>query len=212
MCHALLRDATLYDVLLKVDRDLAAEAKAARCSCGGTLHSARYPRKPRGGPDPLDPEYGHRLSFCCAVDGCRQRVTPPSVRYLGRRVYLGTVVVLITAMRGGMTARGAAQLREVLGVSVRTLGRWRRWWRERFVASSFWQGAKGRFMPPVNTQELPAALFERFAGASARERLVAMLTFLAPITTRPLSGARTAMADCDPQRMRLVPRQAGLVG
>ena len=89
MCHALLRDATLYDVLLKVDRDLAAEAKAARCSCGGTLHSARYPRKPRGGPDPLDPEYGHRLSFCCAVDGCRQRVTPPSVRYLGRRVYLG---------------------------------------------------------------------------------------------------------------------------
>jgi hypothetical protein len=58
LCHALLRDATLYDVLLKFDRDLAAEARAAGCPCGGVLHSARYPRKPRGGPDDLGPEYG----------------------------------------------------------------------------------------------------------------------------------------------------------
>ena len=64
----------------------------------GMLHSARYPRKPRGGLDDLGPDYATRLSFCCAVDGCRRRTTPPSVRYLGRRVYLGAVVVLVTAM------------------------------------------------------------------------------------------------------------------
>ena len=70
MCHALLRDATLYDLLLVFDRDLAAEARTAGCAfCGGVLHSARYPRKPRGGPDDLGPDYATRLSFCCAEDG-----------------------------------------------------------------------------------------------------------------------------------------------
>ncbi|MGH7354468.1 MAG: hypothetical protein ACRELS_07845 [Candidatus Rokuibacteriota bacterium] len=70
MCHALLRDAKLYDLLLTFDHDLAAEARSAGCAlCGGTLHSARYPRKPRGGPDDLGPEYTTRLSFCCAADG-----------------------------------------------------------------------------------------------------------------------------------------------
>ena len=189
MCHALLRDATLYEVLLKFDHDLAAEVRAARCPCGGVLHSARYPRKPRGGPDELGPEYRTRLSFCCAVDGCRRRVTPPSVRYLGRRVYLGTVVVLVTAMRAGLTPRRVTKLREGLGVSVRTLARWRQWWRATFVVSPFWQGVKGRFVPPVDPRELPAALLDRFAGDDRRGRLVAVLRFLAPITTRPAPGA-----------------------
>lgn len=189
MCHALLRDTTLYDVLLKFDHDLAAEARAARCPCGGVLHSARYPRKPRGGPDDLGPEYTTRLSFCCAVEGCRRRVTPPSVRFLGRRVYLGAVVVLVTALRAGLTARRAAQLREWLGVSGRTLTRWRQWWRETFVASPFWQGMKGRFAPPVDPRQLPATLLERFVADHARDRLVALLGFLAPITTRPVSEA-----------------------
>jgi hypothetical protein len=54
MCHALLRDTTLYELLFTFDQDLAAEARVAGCGrCGGTLHSARYPRKPRGGPEAL---------------------------------------------------------------------------------------------------------------------------------------------------------------
>ena len=70
MCHALLSDARLYDLLLAFDHDLAVEARAAGCVfCGGVLHSARYPRKPRGGLDDLGPEYATRLSFCCAADG-----------------------------------------------------------------------------------------------------------------------------------------------
>lgn len=70
MCHALLRDATLYDLLLVFDRDLTAEARTAGfASCGGVLHSARHPRKPRGGLDDLGPDYATRLSFCCAANG-----------------------------------------------------------------------------------------------------------------------------------------------
>jgi hypothetical protein len=36
------------------------------------------------------------------------------VRYLGRRVYLGAVVVLITAMQAGLTPARVARLRELL--------------------------------------------------------------------------------------------------
>jgi hypothetical protein len=206
VCHALLRNASLYEQLLAFDHDLAAEARAAGCVfCKGILHSARYPRKPRGGPDDLGPDYATRLSFCCAADGCRRRTTPPSVRYLGRRVYLGAVVVLVTAMLGGITATRAAQLREWLGVSVRTLKRWRAWWRQTFVASVFWRGAQGRFMPPVAIEALPASLLERFAG-DARTRVLSALAFLAPLTTRVADhGAGLPMAGGDPQKMRLVP-------
>jgi hypothetical protein len=107
VCHAILRDANLYTFLFQIDRDLAAEARAAGCLCGGVLHSARYPRKPRGGPRGLGPEYETRLSFCCAKEGCRRRTTPPSVRFLGQRVYLGAVVVLVSAMEGGVTLKRA---------------------------------------------------------------------------------------------------------
>jgi len=127
-------------------------------------------------------------------------MTPPSVRYLGRRVYLGAVVVLVTAMIGGITAARAARLREWFGVNVRTLKRWRVWWRETFIASTFWRGAQGRFMPPVAIEMLPASLLERFAG-DERTRLLHALVFLTPLTIR----AGSAMADGDPQTMRLVP-------
>ena len=132
-------------------------------------------------------------------------MTPPSVRYLGRRVYLGAVVVLVTAMLGGVTATRAARLREWFGVNVRTLKRWRAWWRETFVTSAFWQGAHGRFMPPVTIETLPASLLERFAGDD-RTRLLHTLAFLAPVTTRAALGtARLRLGAGDPQTMRLVP-------
>jgi len=210
VCHALLRDASLYEVLLTIDHDLAAEARAGGCAfCSGTLHSARYPRKPRGGPDDLGPDYATRLSFCCAQDGCRCRTTPPSVRYLGRRVYLGAMVVLVTAMAGGITATRAAHLREWLGVSVRTLKRWRVWWRETFVASPFWRGARGRFLPPVAVDTLPASLLDRFLGADERTRVLQLLAFLGPVTTRRApERAGSPMGDGGPQTMRLVGRRA----
>ncbi|MBI2895731.1 MAG: hypothetical protein HYY06_19395 [Deltaproteobacteria bacterium] len=190
MIFDLLRDARLFAFLQKCDEDLAADARAAGCRCGGVLHSARYPRKPRGGPADLGSDYDHRLSLCCAEEDCRRRTTPPSLRFLGRKVYLGAVVVLVSAMRHGATPGRVAKLRDRVGASRRTVARWRAWWREAFAQSPFWKAARGGFDAPVAADLLPLSLIERFRG-DARDRLVAALRFLFPITT---SSARGAMA------------------
>lgn len=128
------------------------------------------------------------------------------MRYLGRRVYLGAVVVLVTAMQAGLTPARAARLREWLGVTVRTLKRWQVWWRTTVVATPFWRAVQGRFMPPVRVEDLPAALLDRFGGSAAPSPLVPLLRFLCPLTTASVSlGASLAMAARDPQTMRLVP-------
>jgi hypothetical protein len=182
MFAACLSDGRLYELLQRFDEDLAAEQRAGGCPrCGGVLHSASYPRKPRGAAG-LAPEYGWRLSFCCAREGCRKRATPPSLRFLGRKVYLGAVVVLVSALRCGVTPMRMHYLEEWVGVSRRTVMRWRRWWCEHFVATAFWRANSSRLMPPLAHAQLPAALLERFAGAG-RERLISALRWISPLTT-----------------------------
>jgi hypothetical protein len=179
----LLRDPKLWALLLVFDEDLAREVRAAGCAvCGGALHSARYPRKSRGGPTGLGAEHDRRLSFCCSSDGCRRRRTPRSVRFFGRRVYVGVVFVLVSAMRHGTTADRVRELRAQIGVSRRTLGRWRTWWTETFPATAFWKTARARFSPPVRSGRLSASLVERFLPPAEAERIVALLAFLSPLT------------------------------
>lgn len=182
MCHTLLQDPKLYALLLRIDEDQAAQTRSAGCACGGRLHRADYRRKPRGGPRGLGDAHGLRYSFCCAL--CRKRCTPISVRFLGRRVYLGAVVVLASALRYGLTAKRVGQLSQWLGVPRQTLDRWRQWWLNEFVDSRFWQQARGRLLPPVNAMSLPASLLSRFAGVELLERLLLALRFLAPLSTR----------------------------
>lgn len=182
MCHAFLATSNFWSLLLRIDEDLAAQTRAAGCCfCGGLLHRADYARKPRGvNRRLLGAAYERRLSLCCAQDGCRRRHTPPSVRFLGRRVFLGAVVVLATALAQGLTGRRAAVLRAQFGVSVRTLRRWQRWWREEFASSSWWKALRGRFAVPIAAAALPGALLDRCPGADDERRLIAVLRLLAP--------------------------------
>ena len=121
--------------------------------------------------------YESRFSFCCAH--CRRRSTAQSVRFLGRRVYLGWAVVLCSARHAGQNT--AAALCEALAVPRRTLMRWRQWWRDEFMQTPLWQSLCGRFMPPVKAAELPADLLARFAGVPT-EALGRLLLFLAPLS------------------------------
>ena len=192
MYQAVLADARFHEQLLVFDRDLAAAARAARCwLCGGALHSASYDRKPRGCPGGLCQEYAERFSFCCAVDGCRKRTTPPSLRFLGRKVYLGTVVTLISALLLGTTPSRLARLSAVPGIDRRTLARWRTWWRSTFTDGPFALVAKATLMPPLDVDRLPVSLLDRFAGA-IKQKLTALLRFLAP---RPVGHRQCALSD-----------------
>ncbi len=165
---------------------MAQEAKEAGCRrCGEKLHCDNYPRKPRGGASHWD----KRLSFTCAKK--RHRVTPRSVRFLGRRVYVATVVVLVSAMRHGLAPKRVQALRETLGIDRRTLERWREWWLENFVHGNFWKAARARFMPPLCERTLPLSLCEAFEIGSG-ERLLELLKFLSALTgTSPPAGCRT---------------------
>ena len=116
LAQELHRCGSFWSLLLSIDRDPAECARRQGCRCGGRLHCANYPRAPLGGPEQLPDEYRQRFSFCCERDGCRKRLTPPSVRFLVRKVYLGAVVVLIRAMRQGPTPRPAHELSRVFGV------------------------------------------------------------------------------------------------
>jgi hypothetical protein len=98
MYHDLPRIARFWSVLRAIDQDLSETARRIACPCRGRLHSANPGAPgPRGTRVQLAVQGCLRLSFCCDRDRCRKRVTPLSVRFLGPKVYLGAVIILISA-------------------------------------------------------------------------------------------------------------------
>lgn len=182
MYHDLPRGASFWQFLFSVDQDLAANVRNKGCVCGGQLHSAHYPRKPRG-VDNLPRQYTRRLSFCCDRDGCRKRTTPPSVRFLGRKVYLGAVVVLVAAMRQGATPRRVRELTQLFGADRRTIARWQSFWREQFPNTPFWRVARAQVALLTELGDYPLSIMRVFCrGDDASQDWGKLLTFLSPIT------------------------------
>jgi len=183
MYERLLNDSGFYRLLLQFDKDLTAATRGMGCwRCGKALHASHYTRKPRGLPTGLEEDYCERFSFCCADRECRKRRTPPSLRFLSRRVYVSAVVVLVSALRCGATPRRLQYLKDLVGASPRTISRWRQWWTQTFPETSFWRAAPGTLMPPLERAQLPACLLERLAG-DPRDQLLALLRYLKPIST-----------------------------
>lgn len=175
----ILSNSALCKLLEKMDADLTAKIQEQGCVyCGGVLHRGDYQRKPRGGP-----AWDRRYSLCCSRQGCRRRMTPPSVRFLGRKVYVGFVVVLISAMMCGLQKKRVKRLQDELGIDRRTLSHWRIWWQEFFVHCAFWQAKRSFFRLPVSKETMPLGLVEAFS-AQYRHGMLKLLHFLAPITTR----------------------------
>lgn len=181
--------------LEKIDEEISARVAAAGCPhCEGPLHRGDYHRKPRGGLiGVLGEAFTRRHSLCCGRRGCRKRSLPPSLRFLGRRVYLEAVVVL-----GSVLAQVMATLREASrasGVPGRTLRRWGSWWRREFPRLPIWAELRAWLVPPpVNETDLPRSLLTRIesdlcASAGHREAvafdevMVLGARCLAPMTT-----------------------------
>jgi hypothetical protein len=173
-----------------LDRAITERVRGAGCShCGGRLDRADYARKPRGADiAPAGEAWSKRLSLCCAREGCRRRATPPSVRFLGRRVYV-EVVVLIACVAAEMEA--LAPTKPPASVPRRTVRRWLAWWRTAFVASALWRDLRARFAEPPAESELPASLLSRL---DPRTSLLSAARLLSPLTT----------SSCAPERSRLV--------
>jgi len=206
-CPALPRGVSFWSFLLSIDQELAARTRQDGCACGGRLHRADYPRRPRGCPDSLPDEYHRRLSFCCDRDGCRKRVTPPSVRFLGRKVYLGAMVVLVAAMRQGPSPRRVRELSRLFGADRRTIARWQVFWSEHFPQTRFWRAARARLVPVFEVVAYPLSILEAFVGVDDHKGWGNLLRFLSPITTArgldiKVSGSREPPAEDAHRRRR----------
>lgn len=184
MYHTLPPAASFWPFLLTIDRDLAETTRKQGCACGGRLHRADYPRKPRADSHMLPETFKSRFSFCCNRDECRKRTTPPSVRFLGRKIYLGAFIILISAMRHGPTPRRARELTTLFGIDRRTIVRWEQFWREHFPQSHFWKTAGARVILLADVATLPLSLLNafrvRYDDCDGWGRL---LRFLSPSTT-----------------------------
>ncbi len=219
MWHDYKPDATFLQELLAIDEELLAETRRqlgdACMYCGGPLHRCDYPRKPRGllemleaAPEEeqqaaLEEAYSKRFSLCCGWSGCRRRVTPPSLRFVGRKVYVGALVFLAVAR---WIASGVLGLSgKALGGPGRTVRRWSRWWRGPLCESPWWQMQRGRLVPAVDEGRLPVSLLERLVDETAAGKLRRALLFVAPMTTTTASFVRVAPVT---QRMAFETRQA----
>lgn len=165
----------------EIDAERARRVQLEGCAqCGGALDRADYPRKPRGDLGEAADAYTRRLSLCCRVEGCRSRATPPSLRFLGRKVYFAALVVIASAIGRDTQLVGRGRVREVKGVPVRTVRRWLVWWQTVFALSAFWTEAKALFASPVAIERLPASLLGGIAGEDTLRRTLALI---APVTT-----------------------------
>lgn len=169
-------------LLLKIDHEECCRVQALGCpDCDGPLDRSDHPRKLRGGP------YSHLLAglrrpnLCCR--DCRHRNLPQSVVFLGRRVYAGFVVVLASIVAGGLTPRRLARVQASLNVSAQTVGRWRNWWQAGLIATRYWAEQRGSFLPPIDATRLPHDLARRMVRRGGGSRLLAILQFLAPLST-----------------------------
>jgi len=170
-------------LLTAIDQEIAKEVQQKGCIyCGNKLHQADYPRSPVGLSSQFRNAYSERFSFCCNY--CRRRITPRSVRFFGRRWYPAPLFMLISVLTVGISERRLAQVKRHFGITVSesTWKRWRRWWRDSFESTKFWQKNKGNV--PITIESIyrhPRALLVVFQGL-LEEKMRFLLRFLSPLT------------------------------
>ena len=178
-----------FERLQAIDAEIVARVAAEPCGfCGGPLHQGNYLRKPRGGLLAAAAErFRWRFSLCCGREGCRRRATPPSVRFLGRRVYVGAVVIVASVIALAHATASAA--RRATGIAARTTRRWQRWWRGGFVETPVFVDIAARIVG-LDRRRLPASVLDQLRVPPVTA-VRSLLGWLAPLTTTSIpSGSR----------------------
>ncbi len=178
-----------FRLLVQFDEGITLRVAAEGCPwCDGPLHRGDYARKPRGALiAPAGEAFVVRFSLCCGREGCRRRAMPPSLRFLGRRVYLGAVVLVASVFAQVLGTVGS--IRRETGVPARTTKRWLGWWRGPFLSTAVLVAVQARLVG-VDAKELPASIVAKLTG-TWEERVRVVLEFFAPLTTGSLpAGSR----------------------
>ena len=181
MYHPLLTDARFHNILFDLDRLIAEQVRQEPCRfCQGNLHQSHFPRKPRGVPKGTHPDYSIRFSYCCGTDGCRKRFTPPSMRFLSRKVYSSVVIILIFLLKPETDESRIETINQLLGttLSVETLRRWRHFWTKDLPQTHTWRRLAIRHSL---SQKLPMSLLALFEE-TAKCSLIKGLKLILPLT------------------------------
>ncbi len=178
MCTNLLQDSRTFEFIQRIDEDTESRARLEPCGfCGDRLHRADFLRKPRAPGIDLAEDFCRRPSFCCRRDGCRRRQTPALLRFLGRRVYVSVVVVLVTAMTQGASPKRLCELQSELGIPPQTVRRWQHYWQVIFSRQRGWQYLRGNLLPQPTDEGLPRSLLDHL-NTNLKHELGALVCLL----------------------------------
>ena len=96
----------------------------------------------------------------------------------------------VSCLMVGINERRLNQVKQHFGISVseRTWKRWRRWWRDKFVATPFWQQIKGFALQALQIEKsFPRALLSLFKKKRLGEKIILLLRLLSPLTVGCIS-------------------------
>lgn len=187
MYHYLLNDAIFYNRLLEIDRLIASQVKEKGCPhCQGKLNQSHFLRAPRGIPENTATDYRIRFSYCCAQEGCRKRLTPPSMRFLSRKVYSSVIIFVIFYFNVPSDEARIDKLHALLdnigsveNLSVETIRRWRHYWTRILPDTHTW---KCSTFHRSLSKTLPVSLLHQFQG-HLKQQLQKSLQWLLPLTS-----------------------------
>ncbi len=182
MYHSLLQNTIFYNSLFALDLQIANQYQQSHCPfCGGKLHQAHYRRIPLGVPTGVHEDYSLRFSYCCANDGCRKRLTTPSMRFLSQKQYSSVIILVIFMLKSKTDESKVEELNRLIdgSLSVETLRRWRCYWVNKVTQSHTFKRAA---FIHEDALSMPCSLLAKFKK-NAEQSLELALKWLLPLTT-----------------------------
>lgn len=182
MYHPLLLNTIFYNSLFALDLQIAHQYQQSHCPfCGGKLHQAHYWRRPLGVPIDVCEDYRLRFSYCCANEGCRKRLTTPSMRFVSRKQYSSVIILVIFMLKSKTDESKVEELNRLLdtSLSVETLRRWRCYWVNKVTQSHTF--TRAAFTHEI-ALSMPSSLLSKFKK-NAEQSLELALKWLLPLTT-----------------------------